>query len=999
MGGGDSRISPATLTPIVVGRDHEVESLRRALNSVQNGRGGCMLLAGEAGIGKSRLASEMIEQANSEQFYVWKGFCSEQENALPYAAWLDALRAFLSQLNAQEVGDVLNGFAPELVKLLPELSLILPSINPSPTLEAAAEKYRLFETLYRLAISLTASHPLLIVLEDLHWSDEQSLELLQHFARRLTTHPILILGTYRSDDHSPRLERYLSKMKLAHLVEEIRLSGLSRHEVSQMVQAILKNESSINTEWLDWIMRLTEGNPFFIEEMVQSAPPTGGQPAKWDELEIPINLQHMLLQRVGDLPEKTRTVLSLASVIGERFDFALLGEVAGEDEQALMAMLKEMISAQLIIERSADIYAFHHALTRQAVYESLMLRERQAMHQVIGCALEQIVSGRAETQMASLAYHFYQAGDWQKALKYSQAAGEQAQSLHAPREALAHFSNALEAARQLGIRAPNLVLSGRAQANNLTGYLEEARSDYEALITQAKDDGDAKAEWAALINLGYVWQPRDLKQAGEYFRQALELAESLDDAPMRARSLNRLGSWYFFRSQPTEALPLLHQALEIFEQLGDRSGLAETLQLLGTVSYGTGNIILGVAYYEQAIPLLRQADDLQGLVRALEFLSMRARLDTEVRGEISLTQLVGYSEQAYEIAHSFNWREGEGEALSRGAICWSKMGKSAKAQDLLMRAMMIGEEIDHRHLLTSVNLLLGELYLEIFALDQARQHLELAFALAQEVGALQLLKSVEPLLVNLCILQHDIPRAKVVLAVLSSTEDNAEIAQAGAFDRLVWSAQAELELALGEPGRALEIIDCLINTAQNISEYGLHAIPWLSQLRAQALVELGSLEEASAELIGAQATILSWGAQPLMWRLHTDLGKVFRKLGRRAEAEKEFELARAIINDLAVNVPEGELRENYLYQALATIPAAHVPTRRQATKHEFGGLTAREREIAALIMQGRSNRDIARELFISEKTAERHVANILLKLGFNTRSQIAAWAVEKGLNK
>ncbi len=988
-----------TITPGLVGRNYELDTLAQALNNAIHGRGGCLVLAGEAGIGKSRLATELCNQASDAHFTVWKGYCSEQENAVPYAPWLDALRAFLSLHSPQEVGELLSGYAPELVKLLPELSIILPSIIPTPTLEAAAEKFRLFETLFRLATSLCASHPLLIVLEDLHWSDEQSLELLSHFARRIATYPILILATYRTEDRSPRLEHHLVQLKRAHLVEETQLAGLSREEVSQMIQSILRVGSPINNEWLDQMMPLTEGNPFFIEEMVHSMPPASGGQIKGDALQIPGSLQHVLLQRAEELPQRTRHVLSLASIIGERFDFAILGEVAAEDDPSLLHMLKEMIAAQFIVEQTADTYAFRHALTRQAVYSSLMLRERQALHQAVGTALERMANRYRENQTASLAYHFYQAGDWHKALVYSEAVGEQTQSLHAPTESWKHFSNALEAAQKLGIEAPVRVLSGRAQANNLLGHFEAARSDYEVVIEQSRKDGEAMVEWEALINLGYVWQPRDLERAGNYFQQALELAERLDDAPMRARSLNRLGSWYFFRSQPATALPLLHQAQEIFEKLEDRRGVADTLQLLGAVSYGTGNVIQGVAYYEQAIPLLRQADDRLGLVRALEFLSMRARLDTEVRGEIVLSQLVSYSEQAYEIAHNFNWREGEGEALSRAAICWSKLGEFAKGLDLLQQAKMIGEEIDHRHLLTSVNLLLGELYLEIFALDQARRHLELAFALAQEVGALQLLKSVEPLLVNVCLLQHDIARAKVVLAVVPITEDIADIEQAGAFERLVWSAQAELELALHQPGRALEIVDRLIACAQNITEYGRYAVPSLSRLRAHALVELGRWEEAASELTGAQATIQGWGAQPLMWRLHAELGMVYRKQGCRVEAGKEFEAARAIIEDLAIHIPENLFRENFLRQALAMIPAAHIPTENQAAKREFGGLTEREREIATLIMQGRSNRDIAQELFISDKTAERHVANILAKLGFNSRSQIAAWAVEKGMHR
>jgi DNA-binding NarL/FixJ family response regulator len=137
----------------------------------------------------------------------------------------------------------------------------------------------------------------------------------------------------------------------------------------------------------------------------------------------------------------------------------------------------------------------------------------------------------------------------------------------------------------------------------------------------------------------------------------------------------------------------------------------------------------------------------------------------------------------------------------------------------------------------------------------------------------------------------------------------------------------------------------------------------------------------------------------MLWRLHADLGHVYRAMRRREDAEHEFSSARTIIQDLANQIPEGTVRDNFLKQALAALPTAPTHTPRQAAKKEFGGLTAREREIAALIAQGKSNREMAEELVISETTAERHVANILSKLGFNSRTQIAVWAVGKGLRK
>ncbi len=986
------------ISPILIGRQREMDVLVRALRATQEGSGRCVMLVGEAGIGKSRLAAELSYLAAEANFTILRGYCAEQDASFPYGPWIDALRIFLAPKNAAEARDLLGVYAAELAKLLPELTVLLPSLPLSPPLDPAAEKHRRFETLLRFLGSLTEPHRLLIVLEDLHWSDEQSLEFLHYLVRRINRIPIMILGTYRSEDASQLLAHHLSELGRQHLAEEIRLTPLTRPEVGQMVQAILNLDSPLRHDWLDLIMPLTEGNPFFVEEVTKSLSQAGTHPGQWDPRRIPTSIQHNVQKRVDGLHDSARRILSIAAVIGERFDFSLLQDITAENEPSLLEMLKELIEAQLIVELSADQFAFRHALTREVVYASLLFHERKALHKKIGETIERFGTAEAEAPIAPLAYHFYQAGDWQKAMQYSLRAGAKAQALYAPREALSHFSHALEAARQLNTSAPLPALRGQAQMRSILGDFDGARQDFETIIELARHSEDHLSLWQGLMDLGYAWQPRDLARAGEYFQQALQLARTMDDASILGQSLNRLGNWYFFRGQPLEALQLHREALEIFQAQGNRRGLAVTLELLGMANYGLGDVIQGTAYYEQAIPLLREIDDRQGLVRALEFLSMRARLDTEVLGEVVLQQLASYSEQAYEIAHSFDWPEGEGEALSRAGICWSRAGEYARALELLQRALKLGEEINHRHLLTSVHLITGELYLSLLALDQARQHLELAFALAQEVGALQLLKSVQPLLVRTCVLQSDLPRAKSVLAVLSITDDLAKIEPAGIFDRACWSAQAELELGSGHAERALEIVDRLLACAHNLGEYGPHAIPWLSKTRAQALADLGHWEEAADELLGAQSIARAWGAQPLLWRLQAELGKVYRKLGRREDARREFSLARTIVQDLSKNVPEGELRDNFLKKTLAIMPAEHLPTQRQVLKKEFGGLTDREREVAALIGHGKSNREIAEELVISEKTAERHVANIMSKLGFNARTQIAAWMVAKGLD-
>jgi DNA-binding CsgD family transcriptional regulator len=217
------------------------------------------------------------------------------------------------------------------------------------------------------------------------------------------------------------------------------------------------------------------------------------------------------------------------------------------------------------------------------------------------------------------------------------------------------------------------------------------------------------------------------------------------------------------------------------------------------------------------------------------------------------------------------------------------------------------------------------------------------------------------------------------------------------MERLCWCARAELALARGEPETALSIIERLIASDPNMTP--VIAIPRLWKLRGEALIALKRLDEAESVLRSAETAAVEQGARALSWRIHLALGKVHLMQSKRAEADEEYHTARNIINELAVNIQDRALRENFMEQALAMLPAQQPVSAREAEKGEFGGLTTREREVAALIARGESNREIAEGLVVSERTVESHVTNILTKLGFSSRARIAVWAADKGLGK
>ncbi len=990
-----------TVSPVLIGRAPEVETLERALYAAQHSMGQCVVIAGEAGIGKSRLLSEIRHRAEAEHFLILQGYCFEQDFSFPYAPLVDALRAHMAQRTPIEINATLGPFAPEILKLLPELALLLPDLQPTLRLDPEAEKRRLFEALAQFFTHLAVMQPLLLILEDLHWSDQTSLDFVQLFARRLPAHPILLLVTYRQEEAPSRLTYLLAQFDRERLAREILLAPLTSDDVDEMLRAILDVPYSVKTEFLYLLYPLTEGNPFFLEETLKELIAAGEiyyTEGRWErkpivELHAPRSVQDAVRRRSERLSEPARRALMLAAVIGRRYDFALLRELTEMNVYELVNSMKELLAAQLVVEESAERFSFRHALTHEAVYASILRRERQALHQRVAETLERIYAEAHEAHVSELAYHFYAAGMWTKALPYSQRAGEKAQALYAHHEAIEYFTRALDAARQMSLPPPTEILRVRGRAYETVGEFEAARDDYERALSAAREAGDGAGEWQGLIDLGFLWASRDYAKTGEYFQRALKLAQTLGDPVTVVHSLNRLGNWYANAEQPGEGLRYHHKALELFETLNDRHGLAETLDLLGMASQLNSDLIQAHSFYQHAILLARESDDRRGISSSLACLTLCAasylkNLDVPAT---NLVDAVRAGEEAIKVAHEIDWRANEAYATLMLAMCLGPQGEYARALDAARASLTLAEGIEHRQWMIGARVALGMLHLDLLAFEEARAHLEQALALARTVGSRVWSGSTAGYLAVTYAAQGEFGRAEVLLNGVLANDTSMQTQS----ERLCWYARGELALVRDEAQTALDIADRLIRSAANTTPETV--IPRVWKLRGEALAALVKTPEAETVLQAAQAAAFEQGAHSLVWRIHIALGRLYQVQARRDEAAMEFSVAQEEIQRLAGSVSDECLRRDFIARAMAAMPRLPTPSPAQVEKKKFSGLTARERQVVALIAQGKSNREIAEELVVGVRTVEAHVTRILNKLGFSSRTQIAAWAVEKGL--
>ncbi len=752
----------------------------------------------------------------------------------------------------------------------------------------------------------------------------------------------------------------------------------------------------LHGELLDLLYSMTEGNPFFVEETLGSliaADDIFYVQGYWNhraggEISIPLSVQDAVQRRTERLSEEARHVLTLAAVAGRHFDFVLLQQLTRYDERQLLLLMKELVSAQLVVEESADRFAFRHALTRQAIYKQLLMRERCMLHQTVGETIEPQSPDIRDVRLEDLAYHFYQAKVWHKVVDYAQRAGEKALQLYSHRAAIDYFTWVLEALDHLN-RAPLPALYRvRGQAYETLGEFEQAQGDYSSALNAARTLQDSAAQWQSMIDLGFLWAGRDYVQAEVWFREALALAQALDDPMLHAHSLNRIGNWYLNVEQPHEALRYHREALTIFKRLQNSQGIAQTVDLLGMVSYLGGDLLQGTAYYQQAIARFRELGDQQGLTSSLATLALRGpTYQTDaLSAAASLTEAGQDAEQALRIAREIGQRSAEAYALFQLALCLGSQGEYGRALATVQQSLDIAEEIEHRQWQTAAHTVLGGIYSGLLAYTQARVHFEQALVLAREIGSSFWTRIAAGYLASAAVQVHDLALAQETLYAVLSPDMSAEtMAQ-----RMLWCAAAELALAQKDPDHALEIADRLIATAMQGIEgkSGLRVL----KLRGEILALLQRAGEAEAAFLAAREIATVQGARPMQWRICIALANLYQAQGRSAEAEQAFALARTLIEELAATVTDE--RDHFLQAATALLP--HV-TPRRAAREASGGLTARECEVAVQIAQGKFNREIAAALVLSERTIETHVSNIMFKLGFTSRRQIAAWAVEKGL--
>jgi DNA-binding SARP family transcriptional activator len=576
-----------------VGRIDAAAALEAAWAAVRERGFRVVLVAGEPGIGKTRLVREFARTAHERGATVLAGSCRE-ENLVPYQPFVEALGHYVACSSAAELAVHVTPRRAQLAAIVPELED--PRTASVPTgLGAEQERFRLFDAVSSLLADAAHLRPLVLVLDDLHWADQPSLLLLRHLAHSAQGAPLIVLGTYRPveiDDEHP-LAAALAELRRARTVERLSLSGLGEAEVAELI--VGRAGQGAPRGFVRRVANRSEGNPFFIEELLHDV----GAEADWDVAAggVPDSVRDLLLRRLRGLGDDCRQALSVAAVAGRDFELDLLERVLDHPRDRLIDLVEEAIDADVLVEPPQPVgrLSFSHALFRETIYEQLSATRKAAIHGRIAAAIEEIPTDRPDERAGTLAYHCRAAGELRKAFDYHCRAAAAAERVHAQETALENLDGAIVAGEMLGMTVTTEetirdLYRARAWTLELLGEPERALADLEQALDGARAAGDRATEMHAQNSLGTHWHLLDPRASRRCHEEALRIAEELGDDSGQVSALNRLSLVLANELEFAEAVELGERALEIARRAGDELAVSRAMDSLKFAALQLGDL-------------------------------------------------------------------------------------------------------------------------------------------------------------------------------------------------------------------------------------------------------------------------------------------------------------------------------------------------------------------------------------------------------------------------
>ncbi len=729
----------------LVGRAEELAEARELWRRAREGRGHCLLLSGEPGAGKTRLARELVVQAAVDGAVVLSGACYEYEATTPYLPVVDAFRRWVrEQTHDEKLQKVLGDAAPQLAKLAPEIESRLGPFPIVAGLPPHEERLLFFDAIVQVFTELAGSRGLLFYIDDLHWADASTLWLVGHLLRNLRETSVLVVASYREIelDRAHPLAKALVDWNRERLMTRIVLRRFGADETREQLGALL-NEP-VSEEFAEAVHRETEGNPFFVEEVLKALIDQGSvcrKSGQWiqgevADLIIPQSVKEAIGSRLDGVSPACNEILRAAAVVGKKFTFEeLVAAVGGENEETLLDALDEATSAQLLAAESGELFTFTHDKIREVLYEELNPIRRRRLHRRTAEGLER---HRERTLVAveTLAHHYIEAGDHERGLGYAKQAAKAAETIFAFDEAIAAYGRALECAESLGLQNEQAVLEESiGNASSVGGNQISASEHFERALLLARDPLQrARLQCEAASALVVNGNPRGL----DLLHDALTVLNPETHPMETANALTVEGRFHHLAGQHRKAIELIEKAAALAAPKAEGSSLsvfeASTLTLLYPYLAGAHQ------------HLGRFADSDRWARRAIEFgrkhrVAFAEALGTEFLGENSLNtgnweEGLEYATIEREIAGRIHSRERKAWTHLYGGLCAWQLGDAQRAEHEFKEGFALAEAVGEMRV---ASLLLSYTAITFTELGEPDRALELgleSLARAKAIGLL-----------------------------------------------------------------------------------------------------------------------------------------------------------------------------------------------------------------------------------------------------------------------
>jgi DNA-binding CsgD family transcriptional regulator/tetratricopeptide (TPR) repeat protein len=980
-----------------VGRGEELRRLESGLEAAAAGHPELFVMGGEAGVGKTRLSEEFVARATAAGAIALVGGCVDvQEGGLPLGPFVQALRDHAGGLDDASLEALLTPGGADLARLLPGVGE--PPARPAPAISASTQG-RLFELALGLLGRMAADRPLVLVLEDLHWSDRSTRDLLAFLVRNLRAERIVLVATYRADElyRGHPLRPFLAELDRGRRTSRIDLRPFNRAELAEHLEGILGARPQ--RALVESVFERSQGNAFFAEELVTME---GGGTQR----ELPPMLRDILLVRIESRSAAARDVLRIVAAGGARVPERLLAVVSQLTDTQRDEALREAVEHRLLVAAGDDVYAFRHALLREAVYQELLPGERNRLHAACGAALaaEPELAGGEDEAAADLAHHFYAAHDLPRALAASVAAGAVAEERSGFAEASAHYERALElwarvadAETRAGLDLVALTLRA-AEVANLAGDHGRAAALIRVTMADVDDPTGAGLLWERLGR--FLWAAGDSVTALEAYEEAVRLVPGDPPSAARARVLAARGQGLMLLSHHQESRECCEEAIAIACQVGARAEEGHALNTLGCDLGYLGDPAAAVGHLVAARRIAEEVGDLDDLARAYLNLS-----EVLARPLNRLDEALALALEGIELSRRVGLAGDYGVSLQTNAAdALFDLGRWEEAEALLHAA---ADRNPIEMAAIDLHQCRAKLHVGRGSYDEATEHLEAARRLMIRTVDPQYQTALWTLEAELALWQRRPADARAAAAAglrgLIDTDDvwfvgpllwlgawaeadaaaerrpDRERSDAGRVGRELL-ARARGIVAAGERGTMF--VPAVTAAYSLVCEAELDRLerrgdpePWRRAAeawdalghpfpaayarwrQAEALLGRRRAREGAAVLVAAHAAAQRLGAAPL-------------------ERELTLLAGRARVELVNGGLPEAAEAED---------PATQL------------GLTRREREVLGLVAGGMTNREIAQALFVTEKTAGAHVSSILAKLHVRSRLEAATAAQRLGL--